>query len=130
MKFNVKILTPERELYSGEADMVVIPSAQGDIGVLARHAPLIAKLRVGIIKIKSGDGERLVATTGGIAEVSDNNMSLLLDVAEFKEEIDADRAKAAKERAEKRLKSNNQDVDFSRAQAALDRAIIRMKIVK
>lgn len=130
MKFKLKIFTPEREKFTGDVDMVVIPGEQGDLGILARHAPLLAKLRIGHIKIKNDGKESFLTCSGGFVEVSDNVVSLFLDTCEFKEEIDVERAKAAKERAEKRLSSKSEEIDYARAQAALERALNRLKLAE
>lgn len=128
MQFKLRVFTPVSAESEAEAEMIVIPCEGGDLGILARHAPLLAKLHGGAIKVRQKGGEHYFATSGGFAEVSDNVVSLFLDSFEAEEDIDRDRAKEAKLRAEERLKSKNEDIDYARATVALERALNRLKI--
>ncbi len=107
--------------------MVEAPGTAGEFGVLPGHAALLTTLIAGEVRFMAGGNTRYIATSGGFAEVVDNKMTLLLDTAEFKEEIDVERARRAKERAESALKTLDQDDrDFLIQQAALQRAIVRI----
>lgn len=123
----LEIITTERVMVGEEVDMVEAPGTAGEFGVLPGHAALLTTLIAGEVRFMAGGNTRYIATSGGFAEVVDNKMTLLLDTAEFKEEIDVERARRAKERAESALKTLDQDDrDFLIQQAALQRAIVRI----
>lgn len=124
----VDIVTPERVAYSEEVEMVIVPAIDGDLGVLPNHAPLITGLQIGEVRIKNNGEEIKIATSGGFVEVKPDQVNILADTAEFPEEIDVERAAAAKERAKKRLEEGGRDVNEVRAEAALNRAINRIKV--
>ncbi|MGM0471025.1 MAG: F0F1 ATP synthase subunit epsilon [Bacillota bacterium] len=126
----VDILTAERVVYSEEVEMVIVPAIDGDLGILPNHAPLITGLDIGEIKIKQDGKEYEIATSGGFMEVNPDQINILADTAEFPDEIDVDRAKDAKERAERRLNSNDSKINAARADMALKRAINRIRVAK
>ncbi len=122
------IVTPQRAVYSSEAEFVLVPTIDGSIGILPNHAPLITALDIGIMKVVNDGKDEYLAIGKGFMEVKDNLVTLLADTAEKADEIDFDRAQAAKARAEKRLSSDSSDVDVARAQAALRRANVRLSV--
>lgn len=103
MPLTVSVVTPERELYSGEADFVVARVAGGDIGVLPGHAPFLGALHHERLVIQSGDTHQYVAVHGGFLEIHDDSVSVLTQIAELAEEIDAERARRQKENAERKI---------------------------
>ncbi|MDT3698328.1 MAG: F0F1 ATP synthase subunit epsilon [Thermincola sp.] len=123
----VEIVTPEREVFSEPADFVVVPGVEGYLGILPNHAPIVAGVDIGIIKVVAGNNEIKFAVSGGFMEVNQNKVVLLADSAERGNEIDIDRARAAQERAQQRLANRSADVDVARAEYALRRAITRIK---
>lgn len=123
----VEIVTPERVAYSEPADFVVVPGVEGYLGILPMHAPIVAGIDIGIIKVITGGKETLLAVGGGFMEVNNDKVVILADSAERSDEIDIKRAKAAQERAEQRLASRASDIDIARAEVALRRAISRIK---
>jgi len=126
--FMLEMVTPEQILLEDEVQFMVAPAVEGELGVLRNHAPLVAALDIGVLRYKdSGGTEKRVAISGGFFEVIDNVARVLAETAERGDEIDVLRAKAAKERAEKRLVQRSEEVDFTRAQMALRRAIARIK---
>lgn len=125
-KLSLKIITPTRNMFEGEVDMVVMRTQSGDVGILHGHQPMITILDYGVLSIKNDGEERLAAVLGGFAEIGADGMTILTDIGEWSDEIDVVRAKHAKERAEARLKSNNVDIDFNRAELALKRALVRL----
>ena len=125
-KLSLKIITPTRNMFEGEVDMVVMRTQSGDVGILHGHKPMITILDYGVLSIKNDGEERLAAVLGGFAEIGADGMTILTDVGEWSDEIDVVRAKHAKERAEARLRSNNVDIDFNRAELALKRALVRL----
>jgi F-type H+-transporting ATPase subunit epsilon len=126
--FSLEIIAPDRVVLHGEAGSVSAPGTQGGFQVLYNHAPLLSTLRVGRITVKDTAGAATVfATSGGYLEVRDNKVVVLVETAELAGEIDLERARAAKERAEQRLKSHDPSVDVVRAEAALKRALNRLR---
>lgn len=123
----VEIVTPEREVFSEPADFVVVPGVLGYLGILPNHAPIVAGVDIGIIKVIAGNNEIKFAVSGGFMEVNQNKVVLLADSAEQGNEINIDRARAAQERAQQRLANRSADVDVARAEYALRRAITRIK---
>ena len=122
------IVTPERTVYSKEINMVVAKAKTGELGIMPGHAPILATLQAGVMRIRVNDSNQdLVAVSGGFLEVSEEQITVLARTAELQGEIDVERAKEAKERAEGRLKDNSENVDHARAKAALDRAMARLK---
>lgn len=127
--FLLEIVTPDRMFFSGEVEMVITRGVEGDLAVLKGRAPLVTPLTIGKIKIKTEDGkERIAAVSNGYIEVSSEKTTIIADSAEWPEEIDIERAKKAKERAEKRLKDRHDGIDVARAEMALKRAINRLEV--
>ncbi|MBI2846982.1 MAG: F0F1 ATP synthase subunit epsilon [Chloroflexi bacterium] len=129
-KIKLDIVTAEQVVYSDEVDMVVAPGAEGQLGILPRHAPLLTTLQPGELRIKKGGEETYMAIGGGFLEVLPNKIVILADTAERAEEIDITRAEAAKARAEERLKLSSADLDLERATAALRRSLVRLKVAQ
>ncbi len=125
--FELEIVTPRGLKFSGEVRHVRAPGVRGYFGVLAGHTPFITPLATGEIDIDAGEGLRVFATSGGFAEVHGDHVLILAETAEEADEIDRERALAAKRRAEERL-SNPEGIDHMRARAALARALNRLKI--
>ena len=128
-KIRLRVVTPSRVLVDEEVDEVTGPGALGEFGVLPDHTAFFSLLEIGELAYKQGPVRRRLALSGGYAEVLDNVMTVLTQTAEFAEEIDAERARRAKERAEARLKElNRDDKEFLAAEAALLRALIRLQV--
>lgn len=125
---HVEVVTAERELYNGEADMVVAPGTEGVLGILPRHAALLSTLKTGELRIKLGGAEQPLFVSGGFLEVSNNQVTVLADTAEHAEEIDQARAEDARRRAQERLEQVTSNTERAELQAALQRAIERLKI--
>ena len=125
MPLSVALVSPERILYQGEADMVVCRTTDGELAFLTGHAPLVGALAIARVKIVPPDGPPVrAAVHGGFVEVRDNRVSILSDVAELAEQIDLDRARAARDEAERRA----QQGDDEEANAALRRALVRLEV--
>lgn len=123
------IVTPSRLAFSGEVTQLSAPGADGSFTILFRHADFVSALKVGIIKLITSEGlVQFFAISGGFLEVSHNKLTLLAETAERAEEIDRDRAAAAKKRAEERLRESQSENDMIRAQSALYRALNRLKV--
>ncbi len=125
--FMLEIVTPEELLFKNEIQFVVVPEVNGELGVLRNHAPLIAALKIGILRYTDTNGSiKKMAVSGGFMEVMSNEARILAETAEPGSQIDVLRAKAAKERAEKRLEAKSADTNIARAQMALQRSIARI----
>lgn len=127
----LEIVTPQERVYSKEVQQVVARAETGDIGILPRHTPLVATLAPGVLRVVDESGERHVfAVTGGFLEVTPEKVTVLARTVEAPEEINVERAQAAKKRAEERLARRHEDeIDYVRAQAALQRAVARLRAV-
>ena len=126
--FQLEIVTPEKRVYSGAVQRFQGPGTEGSFGVLAHHAPMLTSLQIGQITFLDEKGKsRRMATSGGFAEVGNNQVTVLVETAEFAEEIDTSRAKAAHDRALELLAAK-QDVDLALAQRALLRALNRLRV--
>ncbi len=125
---HLTIVTPERKLVDRRVEEVVLPGAEGYLGVLPGHAPLLASLKVGEIAYRDETGPHSLSVTWGFVEVLPDRVSVLADVAERAEDIDVERARRARERAEGRLRAGGSDVDWDRAGASLERAIVRLQV--
>jgi F-type H+-transporting ATPase subunit epsilon len=128
------IVTPERKLLSESVVEVTLPGAEGELGVLPGHAPLITELGIGELRYRIAVGAMSdpIAVIRGFAEVLQDRVTVLAETAERPEEIDIERAKAALERAEKRIATGTSasEMDWERATAALQRALIRIKVAE
>jgi len=124
----VEIVTAERELYSGEADLVSAPGIEGRLGILPKHAAMLALLGPGTLTIRLNGQEEPIFVSGGFLEVSDNHLTVLADTAEHADEIDEARAQEARRRAEESLTQARSNEDRAELQAALARAINRIRV--
>ena len=127
-KIQLDIVTPERGVVSEAVDELILPGSEGYLGVRPGHAPLLTALQVGSIEYRKGREVSYLAVSWGFAEVLPDRVSILAETAEKSSEIDVDRARRARERAEGRLKHPDPDTDFRRAQVALQKALIRLQV--
>ncbi|HKL13100.1 MAG TPA: F0F1 ATP synthase subunit epsilon [Halanaerobiales bacterium] len=126
-KILLEIITPKETVYKEEVDGVEAPAVDGLIGILPRHAPLITALKTGVIRAKIDNKERFISVSEGIMDVKPDQVNIVARTAELPEEIDLERAKKAKERAQERLEEESSKIDHYRAEGALERAIARIK---
>ncbi|OLO42285.1 F0F1 ATP synthase subunit epsilon [Alkalihalophilus pseudofirmus] len=127
----VSVVTPDGTVYEGEVEMVSARAQSGELGILPRHIPLVAPLDIGAVRLKNGSDVQLVAVSGGFIEVRPDKVTILAEAAELPSDIDVARARAAKERAERRINEAKQDeIDFKRAQLALRRASNRLGVTE
>jgi F-type H+-transporting ATPase subunit epsilon len=129
----LEIVTPEKIIYQGEVDEIVVTTADGEIAVLPHHVNLFTKVLPGELTMKIGGKEQFLAITGGFLEISDNKISLLADYAVRAEEIEVEKALEAQKRAEEILKSKESGLterDFATAQGDLRRAILELHVAR
>jgi F-type H+-transporting ATPase subunit epsilon len=127
-KLELEIVTPDRLVLSESVDDVVLPGTEGYLGVLPGHAPLLTALTPGEISYGVKGRRHLLAVSGGFAEVLRSRVSVLAEACERADEIDIERARHAKERAETVLKSNAAEAEFRRAEVKLKRAVARIQV--
>ena len=127
-KLQLEIVTPERSVLTEQVDEVVLPSLEGYMGVLPGHAPLLTQLDVGEVSYRVGQQRKYLAISGGYAEVQRGTVSVLARTAELSEEIDLERAKRAKEKAESALKGDLPPDQFRHFEVHLKRAISRIGV--
>lgn len=124
----VKILSPERVFYEGEATFIEFNTTAGVRGIYPKHVPTTMVIQPGILKIVEADGEKLAALHSGFVEVLQDSITMLAESVEWPDEIDEKRAEEAKIRAERRINDNSQD--HNRAELALKRAVLRLQMCK
>jgi F-type H+-transporting ATPase subunit epsilon len=127
---HVEVVTAERELYNGEADSLIAPGSEGELGILPRHAALLTTLKAGEMLIKLGGAEEPFFVSGGFLEVSDNKVTVLAESAELAEEIDQARAEAARRRAQEHLAQAQSNVERADLLGALERAVARIHVAE
>jgi F-type H+-transporting ATPase subunit epsilon len=132
MTIRCEIVSQDRTVFQGDVDIVVLPGAAGEMGILPHHAPVLAILKDGVIKVRRDGKEDLFTVAGGMAEVQPDIVTVLADAAENIEDIDIIRAKAAKKRAEEalaNLKPEDHDA-YLRMEAALRRSNLRLEVAR
>ena len=128
-KLFLEVVTPQKLVVSEEVEIVVAPGSEGEFGALKGHTTFLTSLKIGTLRYKDAKGkERYLFINGGFAEVLPDKVTILAESAERRRDIDVERAKRAKERAEKRLAEKSADTDLARAEVALKRAVHRLKI--
>ena len=127
MTIRCEIVSQDRTVFAGDVDIVVLPGAAGEMGILPKHAPVLTTLKYGIIKVRKGGKEEVFTVAGGIAEVQPDIITVLAGAAENVEEIDVARADAARVRAEEALKNAPTDTDaYLAMEAALRKSNLRL----
>ena len=125
----LEVVTPERSVLSEAADAVTAPGLGGELGILPGHTSLISQLQTGVLSYTSGGKTLQLHVSGGFIEVKDDVVSVLAEVAERPEEIDAARARLAREHVEKQLTAwTGTEADFEQARAKLERSVVRLQL--
>ncbi len=128
-KFTLRIVTPDREFFNEEVEMVEFNTTEGQIGIYKGHVPLTVIVKPGVLTITQNGEKKNAALHAGFVQILPEEVTILAEIIEWPEEIDATRAEEAKERAENRLRGGA-DIDIVRAEAALMRAITRINVLK
>jgi len=127
MTLHVDIVSAEREIFSGTAEMIIAPAIMGDVGILPRHAPLLTRLKPGEVRvILAGGQEDFYYVSGGMLEVQPHRVTVLADTAARARDLDEASALAAKQRAEEALADRKGDLDYAKAQAELADAVAQL----
>ena len=128
-KLDVEIVTGERIVFAeSDVDMVIAPGSDGMLGILPKHAPLISTLAHGELRVKKGGREQSIVVFGGFIEVTPDKVVVLADSAERVEELDVERAEAARKSAEEAIRNRGETVEIEEALAALRRANLRLNV--
>jgi len=127
---HVEVVTAERELYNGEANLVSAPGTEGRMGILPRHAALLTTLAPGELRIELNGANEPLFVSGGFLEVSNNSVTVLADTAEYAEEIDHAHAEEARRRAEESLGDVQSETERAELQGALERALSRLRVAE
>lgn len=128
-KLYCQVITPEKIVYADEVDMVVATGVDGEFGILPLHAPFIALLKVGELRVKKGDEQEYIAVHGGYLEVFEDRVTVLSEAAELASQIDVERAQRAKQEAEMKLSEEGASAgDLEKAQKSLEKALLRLKV--
>ncbi len=131
MLIHVDIVSAEAEIYSGQAELVVAPAEMGEVGIAARHAPFLTRLRPGEVRVKvSGNEEHPFYISGGMLEVQPHVVTILADTAVRAKDIDEAAAVEAKRRAEEMLADKSGKIDYARAQAQLIEAVAQLRTLE
>ena len=128
--FELKIIEPDGMFYEGQASFLEFASVMGEMGVYANHIPLTTILAPGVVKIHNDGQVKKAAVMGGFIEIQKDRITVMAENAEWPDEIDVERAKAAKKRAEERLQKKDAGLDMARAEAALKRAMARISAAR
>jgi F-type H+-transporting ATPase subunit epsilon len=128
-EIHLEIATPDRQVARDSVTAVTVPGREGELGILPGHAPLLSLLKVGELSYRMGNLTHFLCISWGFAEVLPDRVIILAQTAERAEEIDVDRARRAKGRAEERLrKVSDFDIDMERARVALERSLVRLQV--
>jgi F-type H+-transporting ATPase subunit epsilon len=128
MPMQLKIVTPEKEVFNSEVEMVTVPSAEGELGILPHHISLMAKLIPGELQIKHGSKTDVMATGAGFLQVADNIVTILTDLAVDAKDIDEKVVEAARERAQKALEQTQSDEEYAETKIMLEKSLAQLKI--
>lgn len=128
-KIQLEVVTPERRVLAEPVDMVTVPGLGGELGILPGHTPLISQLQTGVLAYVQDGKNFSLHVSGGFVEVRDDHVSVMAEVAERSDEIDAARARLSRERVEKQLNAwSGTEEDFEVARAKLERSLVRLQL--
>lgn len=128
--YSLKIITPDRVLYDGEVERIIVRTIDGDMAIMRGHIPLVGIVDISTVKLTIDGKEKKAAISSGYIEVRKNETLLMVEAAEWPDEIDIERAQRARKRAEKRLRERESKADISKEEMALRRAINRIEVSK
>lgn len=129
-QFKVNVISPERQFFDGEVDMLELKTTEGEIGILAGHIPLTSIVAPGVMRLINSGEAKEAALHDGFVKISGDKVTILAESCEWPDEIDINRAKEAKIRAERRLKSGEGEISETRAEMALRRSLTRIELAE
>ncbi len=128
--FELEIITPDRVFWKGEAYMLELNTSEGEVGIYKRHIPMTMIVEPGVLTIHMDGEKREAAVHAGFIEILPDKITVMAEIAEWPEEIDANRAKEAEQRALRRIQTHDPKIDLSRAELALRKALVRQELAK
>ena len=128
--FALKVVTPERVFFEGDAEMLEFNTTEGEIGIYKNHVPMTVIVAPGVMVMTLPEGEKKAALHSGFVEILQDRVTVLAELIEWPDEIDLDRAESAGQRARERIATRGDDVELDRAEAALKRSIARIQTLK
>ena len=128
--FDLEIITPDRVFWKGQASMLELNTTEGQVGIYKKHIPMTMIIAPGIMTIHLEGENKEAAVHAGFVEILPDKISVMAEIAEWPDEIDANRAREAEQRAERRLQARDPRIDLSRAEIALKKAIVRLELAK
>lgn len=129
-QFTLKVITPDRIFYEGEAEMIEFNTTEGELGIYPGHIPMTVIVKPGILRITEENEVKEAALHAGFAQILQDGVTILAEIVEWPEEIDAARAQAAMSRAQERIVHRESETDVARAETALQRAMARIEVLK
>lgn len=126
--FKLRIISPDRIFYEGEASMVELRTSEGEVGIYKDHIPMTMIVVPGVLRIKEKDEVKEAALHAGFIEVLPQEITILAEIVEWPDEIDINRAEEARIRAERRMSSGDSDVNLVRAEIALKKSLVRLEL--
>lgn len=132
MTVHVDVVSAEESIFSGLAELVIVPGASGELGILPRHTPLLTRIKPGSVRLKLPDQEKeeLIYVSGGMLEVQPDVVTVLADTAIRGADLDEARAMTAKQAAEEAMKNRSSDIDYAAAQAELSQALAQLQAIE
>ena len=128
-QLQLDVVTPDRRVLAEPVDMVTLPGLGGELGILPGHTPLISQLQTGVLSYEKSGRTFQLHVSGGFVEINDDRISVLAEIAELPEEIDAARARLARDHVEKTLSAwTGTEEDFERARVKLERSMVRLQL--
>lgn len=128
--FRLEIISPDKIFYAGDVVMAEYNTTEGEVGIYAGHIPMTQIIAPGRLTITEESGQKIAALLSGFVEITPEKVTILAEAVEWPENIDVERAKEAKIRAERRIGSGKDDVDMARAELALKKALIRLSVTE
>ena len=128
--FALKVVTPDRIFFEGDAEMLEFNTTEGEIGIYKNHVPMTVIVAPGVMVMTLPEGEKKAALHAGFVEILQDRVTVLAELIEWPDEIDLERAESAGQRARERIAARGDDVDLDRAEAALKRSIARIQALK
>lgn len=130
MTMHVDIVSAEEEIYSGTAEMLFAPLETGEVGILPRHAPLLARMKPGEVRVRNDSEDQSFYVSGGLLEVQPHVVTVLSDTAVRAKDLDEAAALEAQRRAEETLEDSKADIDYAKAQAELIEAVAQLRMIR
>lgn len=127
-KLNLKVVTLEKEIFTGEVDEVLVTTPDGEIGILPNHTNLMSNIVAGEMRIKNGGKTTVMATGAGLLQMTNNNLSIMTDLAQAAEDIDEKAAEEARKRAEAALEQKLTNEEYAQTQAILEKSLAQLKV--